>query len=77
MDNRALGAEIRRMRRLRKWNQDDLASRIHMSKSGVGRIEKGVINKLDTLLLCLDVLGLKLVLKNKYGEETYEGSGQY
>lgn len=56
---RAVGAEIKRLRRAREWSHDDLAERTGISRSTLIRMEQGAtpisMDKLELLAVAFDV----------------------
>ena len=71
---RQIGAKIVYYRTLRKMTQAELAEKVHMSQSSIGRIERGKYNSsipISTLLDIAEGLGVKfssLVTFNKEEE---------
>lgn len=45
MDDQQLGAAIRAIRQRKRWRQQDLAAKARVSRSSVGRIERGSLTK--------------------------------
>ena len=61
---RQIGAKVAYYRTLRRMTQAELAEKVHMSSSSIGRIERGTYNNgapISTLLDVADGLGVDLV----------------
>ena len=56
----AFGERVRELRKQRKLTMDDLALRAGVSKSTIGRIEKGASVSTDYALLLSDFFGVSL-----------------
>ena len=60
---RQIGAKVAYYRTLRRMTQAELAEKVHMSSSSIGRIERGTYNNgapISTLLDVADGLGVEL-----------------
>ena len=44
MDDHQVGAAIRSIRQRKRWRQEDLATKARVSRSTVGRIERGALS---------------------------------
>jgi transcriptional regulator with XRE-family HTH domain len=72
MDNVRLGLSIRALRRRRGWTQADLAARTGLTRSAIGRIERGEVGRarVDDLERITEALGARLLLRVLWhGEE--------
>ena len=61
---RQIGAKVAYYRTLRRMTQAELADKVHMSLSSIGRIERGTYNNgapISTLIDVADGLGVDLV----------------
>lgn len=69
---RQIGAKVAYYRTLRQLTQDELAKKVHISRSTLGRIERGTYNKsvsLSTLLDIADGLHIELSYLVSFTEE--------
>lgn len=69
---RQIGAKIAYYRRLRQMTQAELAKKVNLSKSSIGRIERGKYNKgvpNSTLLDIAEGLSIDLVSLVTFSEE--------
>ena len=69
---RQIGAKVAYYRTLRQLTQDELAKKIHISRSTLGRIERGAYNhsiSLSTLLDIADGLHIELSHLVSFTEE--------
>ena len=67
-----IGAKIAYYRSIRQMTQDELAERIHMSRSSIGRIERGKYNSgvpISTLLDIAEGLGTDLQALVTFSDE--------
>ena len=67
-----IGAKIAYYRSIRQMTQDELAERIHMSRSSIGRIERGKYNSgvpISTLLDIAEGLGTDLQTLVTFSDE--------
>jgi transcriptional regulator with XRE-family HTH domain len=72
MDNVRLGLSIRALRRRRAWTQADLATRTGLTRSAIGRIERGEVGRARVVDLerITEALGARLLLRALWhGEE--------
>ena len=72
MIQRQIGAKVAYYRSLRNMTQNELAEKINMSQSSIGRIERGKYNSgvpISTLLDIADGLNVKLSTLVTFGEE--------
>lgn len=59
--------KIKTIRKEKRLSQIELAKRCNVSQSTIGRIENHSMNpSIDTLINILDVLNIKIELKEKY-----------
>ncbi len=67
-----IGAKIAYYRTIQQMTQDELAERVHMSRSSIGRIERGKYNSgvpISTLLDIAEALGTNLGSLVTFSEE--------
>jgi transcriptional regulator with XRE-family HTH domain len=69
-----LGLEIKKLRKSKKWSQDDLENYSGITKRTISKIENGFIDevgikKVETIL---DLLGFELSLREKGRPKTLE-----
>ena len=74
MTLKTLGNEIKKLRKEKKWSQDDLEKYSHITKRTISKIENGFIDevgikKVETLL---NLLGLEFSLRPKDRPKTLE-----
>jgi DNA-binding XRE family transcriptional regulator len=68
-DSADLGREIRHLRKLRGWNQADLASWLGVSRPTVISLEHGGPVNLDIAMRALALLGAKAVIVPKVQQD--------
>lgn len=74
MDLMALGVEIRRARKEKKWSQDDLEKYSGVTKRTISKIENGFIDEvgIKKVEFILDLLGYEFALRPKGHPRTLE-----
>lgn len=65
--NNSLSDIISSERIARGWSQRELATRAHVSKSSISRVERGYVLAYDQILSILDALGMKIEIKRNGG----------
>ena len=65
--NNSLSDIISSERIARGWSQRELATRAHVSKSSISRVERGYVLAYDQILSILDALGMKIEIRRNGG----------
>ena len=74
MDLRNLGLEIKKLRKEKKWSQDDLEKYSNITKRTISKIENGFIDEvgIKKVEFILDLLGYEFSIRQKGQPKTLE-----